>query len=224
MAGGATPSAPGALEGVLAESRRLGFTGPGPLEAQIDHARGFAAALVGTGVTAAASRVLDLGSGGGLPGLVLALEWPGAQVVLLDSSERRTRFLTEAVAECGVGDRVSVVRARAEEAGTDPAHRSAYDLVVARSFGPPAVTAECAAPFLAVGGHLVTSEPPAGVPAGDGPQGSTARWPPEGLAELGMVEVATVTEPFAFHVVRQVEPVGARFPRRVGAAAKRPLF
>ncbi|MBN2621748.1 MAG: class I SAM-dependent methyltransferase [Acidimicrobiales bacterium] len=150
-----TTSDDAALDGVLERSRRLGYLGPGSLRVQIDHARGFAAGL-GT----PPQRFLDLGSGGGLPGLVLALHWPASQAVLLDASARRCAFLAEAVAELGCDDRVSVVRARAEDAGRRPELRGAFDAVVARGFGPPAVTAECGAPFLVVGGHLVVSEPP----------------------------------------------------------------
>lgn len=140
----------------LERSQRLGFLGPAPVDAHLAHARGFAVA-----VEAPPTRFLDLGSGGGVPGLVLAELWPGAQAVLLEAGERRCGFLREAVGRLGLDGRVAVVRQRAEEAGRSPTWRGGFDLVVARSFGPPAVTAECAAPFLRVGGRLVVSEPPA---------------------------------------------------------------
>lgn len=107
------------------------------------------------------ARVLDLGSGGGLPGLVLAALWPWATVVLLDAQHRRTVFLCEAVRRLGLHTRVQVVNGRAEVLGRDETLRASFDSVVARAFGRPAVTAECAAPFLRVGGVLVVSEPPA---------------------------------------------------------------
>ena len=111
------------------------------------------------------ARWLDLGSGGGLPGLVLAQHWPDTPAVLLDASERRTAFLSEAVLELGWADRVHVVRARAEEAGSvHSGFRAGFDVVWARSFGSPPVTAECAAPFLKPG------RPPGGIgaPPADG--------------------------------------------------------
>ena len=162
-----------------------------------------------------ARRILDLGSGGGLPGLPLALATPEAEWVLLDGSITRGRFLQEAVAELQLGARVSVVDTRAEEAGRLPGLRGSFDAVLARSFGPPAVTAECASPFLKLGGVLIVAEPP---------EGSPDRWPMEGVAALGLEVGPTVVEPSAFQVLRQVSPCPERFPRRTGIPAKRPLF
>jgi 16S rRNA (guanine527-N7)-methyltransferase len=171
---GTAGTADSALAAVLVEARDLGFLGPGSIERHIEHARGFATAVAEAGVTGDPGEVLDLGSGGGLPGLVLAALWPTSHLTLLDAGTRRAEFLRRAVDACGLEGRVRVLHCRAEEAGRVPAERGAYDVVVARSFGPPAVTAECAAPFLAVGGLLVTSEPPAPdagleTGAGDGP-------------------------------------------------------
>lgn len=164
---------------------------------------------------AGSRHVLDLGSGGGLPGLPLALATPAAQWVLLDGSVTRCRFLEEAVAELGLDTRVRVVAARAEEAGRQPDLRQSFEAVVARSFGPPAVTVECGAPFLAVGGLLVVAEPP---------EGSEVRWPQGGLAVVGMEAVATIKQPSAFQVLRQVTACPEPYPRRTGIPAKRPLF
>jgi 16S rRNA (guanine527-N7)-methyltransferase len=92
--------------------------------------------------------------------------------------------------------------------------RGTVDGLVARSFGPPATTAECAAPLLAVGGLLVVSDPP---DAGD-------RWPVEGLALLGLVPVRRAETGPALQVLRQDVPCPDRYPRRIGIPAKRPLF
>lgn len=157
---------------------------------------------------------LDLGSGGGLPGLPLALALPGLHWVLLDGSTTRCGFLSEAVDELNLADSVEVVATRAEDAAQGRL-RGSFDLVVSRSFGPPAVTGECAAGFLRTGGHLVVSEPP----------GSTGdRWPPDGLAKVGLRLVGTVTEPSAFAVMEQVRACPATFPRRTGIPTKRPLW
>ena len=200
------------LEEVLEEARELGFLGPGPVAGHIEHAAGFVQA-VGEPHPA---RVVDLGSGGGLPGLVVASAWPGATVVLLDANERRTRFLTNAVRDLGFGDRVRVVHARAEDVGHDPLWRGRADLVVARSFGVPAVTAECAAPLLEVGGRLVVSEPP---------EESGDRWPADALGKLGLRPAARLEQAFSrFQILRQEEPCPESYPRRVGVPAKRPLF
>jgi len=162
------------------------------------------------------SRVIDLGSGGGLPGLVLAMAWPKVAIALLDSSVRKTLFLARAAKDLGIESHVVVARARAEEAGRDPAWRGRADLVVARSFGLPAVTAECAAPLLMVGGRLIVSEPP---------EEGGSRWPVEGLARLGLRPAGRIDQAFCrFQVLRQEEECPEIFPRRVGIPEKRPLF
>lgn len=204
------------LIGLLTESRQRGFLGPGPVEDHLDHARAFAVP-----VGRAPERALDLGAGGGLPGLVLAATmWPATRWTFLDAMAKRTAFLIEAVDALGIGERVEVVTARAEELGRQDEHRGAYDLVVARSFGAPAVALECAAPLLRVGGSFVGSEPPT-VPI-------EQRWPVDGVALLcgGIPTAITVegVEPVHLVVIEQQEACPDRFPRRVGIPAKRPLF
>jgi 16S rRNA (guanine527-N7)-methyltransferase len=139
------------------------------------------------------------------------MTWPASSWTLLDANGRRGRFLRRALAELGLAERVEVWIGRAEELGRDPGRRGAFDLVVARGFGPPAVTAECGAPFLAVGGSLVVSEPPGG---------DAGRWPAEGLATVGL-SLEGNPSPAVMRAV-QGTPCPARFPRR--SPAKRPLF
>jgi 16S rRNA (guanine527-N7)-methyltransferase len=221
------------LAEVLDEARSAGFLGPGPLDAQIRHAAGFARVArrlfehdagptsegPGERPPGLPAQVLDLGSGGGLPGLVVAENWPEASVVLLEAQGRRAAFLGRAVAALGLGDRVAVRQVRAEEFGRDPGGRSRFDVVTARSFGPPGVVAECAAPLLRTGGWLVVSEPP-----DQSDLESAQRWPAEPLARLGLRPGERQRAAFGYRVLRQAEPCPERFPRRNGVPAKRPLF
>lgn len=200
------------LEAVLEQARELGFLGPGPVVGHIEHAAGFVQAVGEQHPT----RVVDLGSGGGVPGLVVAGAWPEATVCLLDSNERRALFLARAADQLGLSERVVVGHARAEDAGRDPAWRGRADVVLARSFAPPGVTAECAAPLLVLDGRLIVSEPP------DEPGD---RWPDEPLARLGMRPAGRFEQSFSrFQVLRQERLCPEEFPRRVGVPMKRPLF
>lgn len=203
-----------ALVGVLERSRAVGFLGDGPIGDQITHALGFLTAL--DVMEAAPDRFLDLGSGGGVPGLVLAVAWPTTRATLLDAQQKRCQVLQDAVDRLEIGDRVRVARGRAEELGRDPDLRGGFDVVVARSFGPPAVVAECASPFLRVGGLLAVSEPPE----------DTDRWPAAGLAELGLErrDTAGHRDGPRIQVLHQASELHDRYPRRVGIPAKRPLF
>jgi len=229
--------APGALQDVLIAAREAGFLGPGPIERHLRHARGFVA-LARREAEKENPRMLDLGSGGGLPGLVVAGAWPEATMVLLEANERRARFLEQAVVACDLQQRVGVVHQRAEIYGRDPSHRATFDGVVARSFGSPAVVAECAAPLLRVGGWLIVSEPPGenGTAAPDTEFGAdpadlhditaeeTGRWPAEKLAPLGLKPVEAVRTEFGYQILRQILPCPDRFPRRNGVPSKKPLF
>lgn len=214
--GGAAPDPGSPLVELLEEGQRRGLIGPRPIGVHLEHARGFARALGRvSGVATPPPRVLDLGAGGGVPGLVLLVEWPETEFVWLDAAERSTEFLEMAVAQLKVSQRVQVIRGRAEDLGRSPDLRSRFEVVVARSFGSPTMTAECSAPFLAVGGYLVVSEPPTG--GGD-------RWDRDGLALLGLEVAGHDSEGNSYQVLRQVIACPEGFPRRSGRPAKRPLF
>jgi 16S rRNA (guanine527-N7)-methyltransferase len=212
---------PTALHELLAEARAAGFLGPGPLERQVHHAEGFAAIARGLAGARPAS-LIDLGSGGGLPGLVVAIGWPDATMALLEANGRRAAFLRRAVNRLGLASRVSVLEDRAEVSGRQEGLRAAFDGVLARSFGRPAVVAECAAPFLKMGGWLVVSEPPRAEEEEQEQEGS--RWPPDPLRQLGLEPTEVVHEDFEYRTLRQVAQCPERYPRRNGIPAKRPLF
>lgn len=199
------------LARALAEARARGFLGPGPVEDHIQQA----AVLARSRDAGWTGRVLDLGSGAGVPGLLLALAWPNTGWVLLDAHRRRAVFAQEAARDLGLGDRVQVHIGRAEEAGHLPALRGSFDAVVARGFGPPGVTAECGAPFVRAGGELWVSEPPE----------EAHRWPGEGLALVGLSDAKVVTGAHGrWRVLRATAPCPSEYPRRVGIPRRRPLF
>ncbi|GAC1312922.1 MAG: hypothetical protein NVSMB16_09760 [Acidimicrobiales bacterium] len=199
------PSGDARLLSALVEAQERGFFGPGPVVDHVVHARRLSPALpsVGLGV--------DLGSGGGVPGLVFALDHPGMDWVFVESQERRAAWLMEAIAWIGLTN-VVVRRERVELTGRSDVRASAA-VVTARSFAPPAVTAECGAPLLAHRGRLWVSEPP---------EPSPGRWPAEGLALLGLVRRAPEAQSWV--ALDLVEVCPDRYPRRVGIPAKRPLF
>jgi 16S rRNA (guanine527-N7)-methyltransferase len=194
----------------LAEARALGFLGPGPLEAHVASAQAFLAAI---GTSTDRGRALDLGSGGGVPGLLLAAWLPHLQWTLLDVQRRRTSFLSRTVTALGWSERVAVRRAPAEEAAHDPELRARFDLVVARSFGPPARTAELAVGFLRVGGRLLVAEPPTGDPA---------RWPSRGLATLGLEDRSKSSASVAVHA--KVGATADDIPRPLRTVDRQPRW
>jgi 16S rRNA (guanine527-N7)-methyltransferase len=194
----------------LDRSRQLGFLGDGPIAGQLAHAE----AIVAAAGEAGGGTIVDLGSGGGLPGLAALLDGRWSRIVLLDRSARRCAFLRSVVAELGVAGYVEVVVAEAESAGRTAGVRHAADAVVSRSFGPPSATIECAAPLVRVGGVIVVADPPGG-----------REWPTEGLAGLGLVVVTpAIAGAVQMTCFRSIMNCDARFPRRQGVPVKRPLW
>jgi 16S rRNA (guanine527-N7)-methyltransferase len=131
---------------------------------------------------------------------------------LLDQHRRRTSFLARAVAGLGWTGRVAVVRAPAEDAAHDPDLRESFNVVTSRSFGAPAVTAECASGFLGVGGGLVVAEPP--VPAAD-------RWPALPLAALGLRHLPSMP---GVAVFEKTAPLDDALPRTWRELQRRPRW
>jgi 16S rRNA (guanine527-N7)-methyltransferase len=163
----------------------------------------------------AGPELADLGSGGGFPGLVIALLRPDIAVTLVESEHRKADWLARASADL---PNVRVVADRSESlAGRE---REAYRTVTARAVAPLIPTMELAAPLTAVGGHLIAwvSDVPADDPAVIDAAASLGFGPP----------VLHATEPFSgsrryLAVAAKQTACPARYPRRPGRAVARPL-
>jgi 16S rRNA (guanine527-N7)-methyltransferase len=203
------------LRATLERARTLGFLGPGPIEVHLAHATGFAT-IAEDRFGRAPVAAVDLGAGGGVPGLVLALRWPATRVLLVESSQRRTAHLRRAVEDLELGTRVEVYEERAELTARRPELREQVELVTARSFAGPAITAEIAAGLVAIGGLLVVSEPPAPDPR---------RWPRDELAGLGF-DAPQYADADAAHFVSFAKTMRApdEVPRAPGRPGKRPRW
>jgi len=212
---------------VLARAAELGWLGPGPVDKHIDHGLAIAAVVadLGTRCPQNPQAVLDLGSGGGAPGLIVGACVHPRPVTLLEVAVRRVAFLRTAAAELADVATLDVAEGRAEELARRPELDGHYGIVVARSFGRPAVTAECATRFLADGGWLVVSEPPDPDEGEAQASGGGRRWDLAGLTRLGFA-APEICDPPRPRVARlqKVGPTDERYPRRVGVPAKRPLW
>lgn len=100
----------------------------------------------------ARARILDVGSGGGFPGIPLAVLRPLGEVVLLDPSRKKANFLRHVLRTLGLGN-ASVAQARAEDLAGDPELRRSFDIVISRALGTPARIVPLAAPLLRPGGR-----------------------------------------------------------------------
>lgn len=240
------------LRELLSQARDRGYLGDQPIQRHIDHASGFSLVVSALMSAKAAGEqaiqdrsrapdesLIDRGAGAGIPGLVLALAPPVGihRIVLLEGSQRRAEWLEASIELLRLAPSVEVLGLRAEVAGRSPSWRHSAVVAVARSFGRPAVVAECAAPLLRLGGYLVVSEPPlpeedefsdaseVGARELSSPEGVDARWPPVHVTALGFSPAREWRAGgFRYAVLRVDAACPERYPRRDGIPAKRPLF
>ena len=140
---------------VFGEAQRVGALGPVSPTDVISHSLAFVDAI-----PTSARTIADLGSGAGVPGLVVAVARPELRVVLVDRRAKRTDFLHRAVHGLGLADRVSVETGDAAVLGQTSYHRT-MDVVTCRGFGSPETTISLSTPWVRSGGVVIVSEPPA---------------------------------------------------------------
>lgn len=167
-------------------------------------------------------RILDIGTGAGIPGMVLKLAVPGMNLTLLDSSHKKTAFLRDVITDLEL-DGVQVVTGRAEETGSEPAHREKYDLVTSRGVARLTELAELTLPFASIGGAVVAAKGP-NVES----ELSESAWAADLLGATPGIS-ATVSAPgtaAADTMVywMKISPTPAEYPRRNGVPHTRPLI
>ncbi len=167
------------------------------------------------------TRLIDVGTGAGLPGIPLKIAVPGLEVGLLEATAKRSQFL-EAVVEALGLSQVEVIRARAEEAGQHPDYRERYDVGLARAVGPLQVLLEYVLPLVRVGGVFVAQR---GAEAEADVASSASALELLGGEVVGIRAVHLPGVREARHLVRVVKVAAspARYPRRPGIPRKRPL-
>ena len=169
-----------------------------------------------------AGRIADVGSGAGLPGLVLAAALPEARVDLIESVSRKCDFLRAAVHRAEIGN-AEVVCGRAESwSAAGAAGREAYEAVTARAVGPLATLAELASPLLRDGGHLVAWKGRRDVAEEAQLERAGPRLAMELLAVTPVVPYSGSRDRH-IHLLRKNGPTPNELPRRPGMAAKRPF-
>ncbi len=164
-----------------------------------------------------ATSLLDVGTGGGVPGMILAIARPDLDVTLLDATAKKVNFLKETASVLGLSN-VTTIHGRAEELAHDPQHRERYSVVTARAVARLATLVELVAPLTTVGGQII-------LPKGTGAQEEID----EARAAVGSVggknprAVPSEIDDTLFVLIDKVEPTLERFPRRAGMPNKRPI-
>ena len=199
-------------------NRRFNLTAiEGEDEAARLHFLDSAAALKFAGL--AGKSVIDVGTGGGLPGLAMKIAEPAMELTLLDATEKKVAFLASLTEELGIPCRC--VAGRAEELSRQPEHRERYDAAVARAMAAAAIfTGAACLPFVRVGGKFLALK----AAASDG-EIDAAR---SAIAALGgnISGIYEYTIPGAgilrrVVVVEKTAPTPEKYPRRWSAMVKR---
>lgn len=168
---------------------------------------------------ASASRIADIGSGAGFPGLVLAMALPASKLDLIESVGRKCEFIQRAVDAAEIAN-VNVLNARSEEVARGP-RRDSYDAVTARAVGRLSTLAELASPLLRNGGVLVAwkGKRDAEEEAQLERAADHLAMHPERILDVGDRAGSRHRH---LHVLRKLGPTPDDLPRRPGMAKKRP--
>ncbi|MBI4285891.1 MAG: 16S rRNA (guanine(527)-N(7))-methyltransferase RsmG [Chloroflexi bacterium] len=166
-------------------------------------------------------RVLDVGTGAGLPGLPLKIAFPAIRLVLLEATAKKTLFLRHVTARLGLGD-VEIVAGRAEEVAHQAQYRDGFDLVLSRAVAALPALAELTLPFAAVGGLVIAQKK--GAIAEEVASSATALGLlGSKLREVKRVELEELPDERYLVVIDKTAETPARYPRRPGIPARRPL-
>jgi len=167
-------------------------------------------------------RVIDVGTGAGFPGLPLKIVRPELEITLAEATGKKVTFCERLVAKLGLTG-VTVLKARAEDLGQDPAQREHYDWVLARAVAEMPVLAEYLLPLAALGGHALAQKG-ASAPQETEAAATAIRKLGGEVEQLIPITLPGLPEPRYLVILKKVSPTPPAYPRRAGMPSKKPIL
>ena len=167
------------------------------------------------------ASLIDVGTGAGFPGLVLAMARPDLKIILMDAQQKRLNFLEAVIGETGIQN-AETVHLRAEDGGRDPRFRERFDFAVARALAPMSVLCEYLLPFVRIGGYALCWKGPAlqeELKSG----GKAAEILGGRLQEPFMCEIIGMNWEHRIQPVQKIRKTPERYPRKAGMPKSNPL-
>lgn len=169
----------------------------------------------------AGEKLVDVGTGGGFPGIPVKIVYESTKVLLLDSLDKRINFLKTVIGGLGL-EGIDTMHARAEEAGANPVYRESFDVSVARAVANLPVLLEYCLPLVKTGGIFIAMK-------GSSTEELEASKKALELLGGGIEEVRELTLPFSdikrnIIIVRKLRQTPTKYPRKPGKPAKEPLI
>jgi 16S rRNA (guanine527-N7)-methyltransferase len=166
-------------------------------------------------------RLIDVGTGAGLPGIPLKIVFPDIKLTLLEATAKKAGFLRHIVEKLGLAD-VEIVVGRAEEVAHQPRYREGFDLVLSRAVAALPTLVELALPFAAVGGSFIAQKK-GNISEEISRADRAIKLLGGRLRELKRVDITGLADERYLVIIDKVSPTPAKYPRRPGLPARRPL-
>lgn len=176
-------------------------------------------ALIGRPEIETAEKILDLGTGGGFPGLPLAIAYPDKEFYLVDSIGKKIKVVSDVAEKLGLSN-VHAFQARAEEIGSSVDYREKFDLVVSRAVANMSSLSEYCIPLVKPGGYFVAYKT---VAAEEEIRNASNAVKLLGGAEIQIVPDGRESNEHVFAVIKKIAPTPKKYPRSGGAPLKKPL-
>lgn len=165
--------------------------------------------------------IIDVGTGAGFPGIPIKIAYPKSKVTLLDSLNKRIKFLNEVISKLNLED-INTIHGRAEELAHNKEHREKYDIAIARAVAPLNVLSEYLLPFVKIGGHAICMK---------GSKGKDESKEGENAIRILGGEIKSIKEfklpntdiERTIVEIEKNKSTGKRYPRKPGTPSKEPL-